>query len=232
MASVATPPSSPSTDATAPADPPRSRPLNVAQWLKSIGDVSPERVLLDPPPGTVTLEDYVKLDGRVEGRLVELIDNTLVEKPMGRDESAIAIEVAAVVRNFIKERKLGGRLSGEAGMVRMKGSNVRMPDVCWTAPQDIRQDDRGQAAPRDVPTLAIEVISESNTKNEIDLKLREFFDSGCRLAWVLYPTTRTVRVYDDPKSLDRFRQLAADDTLEGGDVLPGFSVKVGELFEI
>lgn len=215
-----------------PADPPRTRPLNVAQWLKSIGDVPPERVLLDPPPGTVTLEQYIKLEGRVEGRLVELIDHTLVEKPMGMLEGAIAAVVIQLVGPFVRQNQLGIVLAPD-GMIRMFGGNIRMPDVSFIASADLdREKLHAEAAPQFAPTLAIEIISESNTRGEMEKKLHEYFGSGCQLAWLLYPATRTVRVYDDPKSLDRFRQLAADDTLEGGDVLPGFSVKISELFNI
>lgn len=56
--------------------------------------------------------------------------------------------------------------------------------------------------------------------------------SGRRLAWVLYPQSKTVRVYADPKSVQHFTQLAADDDLTGGDVLPGFTAKVAELFDV
>ena len=106
---------------------------------------------------------------------------------------------------------------------------VRMPDVSWTAPEDRVEAERGKKVPQDPPTLAVEVVSESNTAAEIDLKLREYFKSGCRLAWVLYPKTRTLRVHASP---DDYRELTEDDTLDGGEVLPGFSVRVGDLFDV
>ena len=205
---------------------------NAADWHESLGCVPLERVLMDPPPGTVTFKWYERTDARVDGRLVELINNTLVEKRMGRRESMVAMEVGRLLGNHIKANKLGGRLSGEAGTIRMRGKNVRMPDVCWTSPDGINPAEAGRPMPMDVPTLAVEVLSDSNTAAEIRLKLIEFFASGCRLAWVLYPRTSTVRVHADPKNVDHFVQFVGDDTLDGGDVLPGFSVKVAELFDV
>ena len=210
----------------------RPRHRTAADWLGELGNVPPNRIIFDPPPGTVTLEHYERIDGRVDGVLVELINGTLVEKTMGLEESEVGYEVGRVVGNHIKANKLGGKLSGSDGMIRMKGRNVRMPDFHWTAPEDIRDPQRLEAAPLEAPTLAVEVISESNTAAEIRLKLTEYFASGCRLAWVLYPTTRTLRVHDDPANVEHYRQLTADDTLDGGDVLPGFCVKIADLFDV
>ena len=77
------------------------------------------------------------------------------------------------------------------------------------------------------PDLAVEVISKGNTKKEIDRKLREYFASGTRLAWVVQPKTRTVEVYTSAtdKKVLRVRQ-----SLDGGDVLPGFRLSLARLF--
>lgn len=203
--------------------------MNLAEWVHSIGDVPLERVLLDPPPGTVTLEQYVRLDGRVNDHLVELVDNTLVEKRMGMLEGIIAATVIGILQPFAKKHRLGV-VAGSDGMLRMFGGNVRMPDVSFIANADLdRAKLHSEAAPRFAPTLAVEVFSEGNTQREIDKKLAEYFESGCRMAWLIYPETKTLRVYE---SAEKFRQLAADDTVEGGDVLPGFTAKVGDFFDI
>ena len=86
----------------------------------------------------------------------------------------------------------------------------------------------GAAIPLLVPDLAVEVISRSNTRKELEEKLREYFEKGVRLVWFVRPKTRVVDVYTAPDQLTR---LTASMRLDGGDVLPGFSVAVGELFE-
>ncbi len=80
-----------------------------------------------------------------------------------------------------------------------------------------------------VPDLAVEVISRSNTRKEMDEKLQEYFEKGVRLVWYVRPKSRVVDVYTAP---DHFTRLTASMQLDGGDVLPGFSVQVGELFRV
>ena len=82
----------------------KTRP-DIAEWLRSLGNVPLGRIVMDPLPGTATESDLLTL---VEGdRLVELIDGTLVEKPVGSLESRIAVYLAAAIVNFVKPRKLG-----------------------------------------------------------------------------------------------------------------------------
>jgi Uma2 family endonuclease len=61
----------------------------------------------------------------------------------------------------------------------------------------------------------------------MDEKLREYFEKGVRLVWLVRPRTRVVDVYN---SVDEFARLTVSATLDGGDVLPGFSIVVGDVF--
>ena len=65
------------------------------------------------------------------------------------------------------------------------------------------------------------------TPQEMERKLREYFEAGVKLVWYVYPQTRTVRVYTAP---ERMLELGEDQTLEGGDVLPGFSAQIRDWF--
>lgn len=148
---------------------------------------------------------------------------------MGKRESVIAGLVVTLLNNFARPRQLG-IVAGEQGMIRMLMGNVRMPDVAFFRREDLpggRLPD--EAAPRFAPALAVEVLSPSNTAAEMAIKLREYFDNGVKVVWMLDPPTQTVRVHD---AADRFRHLNRDDTLDGGDLLPGLSVRVGELFAV
>ena len=78
-----------------------------------------------------------------------------------------------------------------------------------------------------VPDLAVEVISPNNTSKEMNEKLKEYFEKGVRLVWFVRPRSRTVDVYT---SATGFTRLTASATLDGGDVLPGFAMLVGDLF--
>jgi Uma2 family endonuclease len=76
--------------------------------------------------------------------------------------------------------------------------------------------------------LAVEVLSEGNTPVEIDQKLGEYFSSGTRLAWVIDPRPRTVAVYHAPGQPTRV--LDESGTLDGEQVVPGFTLPVADLF--
>jgi Uma2 family endonuclease len=200
--------------------------VTVADLLKKLGDIPPERVHLDPPPGTATEKDVLDMERR-EGRICELVDGVLVEKTMGLAESFLALEIAFLLRQFLGEHKLGF-LAGEAGTLRLWPGLVRIPDVSFISWGQLPNRKIPKKPMPDLyPDLAVEVLSRKNTKAEIDRKLHEYFRSGTRLAWVVNSRKRCVSVYTAP---DQFRLLKEDQSLDGGDMLPGLNVPLHELF--
>ena len=79
-----------------------------------------------------------------------------------------------------------------------------------------------------IPDLAVEVISQSNTADQVAIKIEEYFQAGVSAVWVIYPVSNKVYVYDSPT---RVRILQVGDDLDGGDLLPGFRVALSTLFE-
>jgi Uma2 family endonuclease len=77
------------------------------------------------------------------------------------------------------------------------------------------------------PDLAVEVLSESNTKPEIDRKLREYVSAGVGLVWVVDPQKRIAQVYTSAR---RSKRITQEHSLDGGSVLPGFVQPLRELF--
>jgi Uma2 family endonuclease len=77
------------------------------------------------------------------------------------------------------------------------------------------------------PNLAIEVLSEGNTPEEMQRKLKEYFFNGVELVWLVDLRRRTVEVYTAP---DQCATLSEKDTLDGGKVLPGFALPVRQVF--
>jgi Uma2 family endonuclease len=105
---------------------------------------------------------------------------------------------------------------------------VRIPDVSFVSNERLRAwKGRSEPIPSIAPDLAIDILSEGNTPAEMRRKLREYFDAGTNLVWIIDPATRTAEVYT---SADRVQQIAADGMLVGGNVLPGFAIQLGELF--
>lgn len=216
--------------ATLAPPPPRSErsARNGVDFLRDLGDVPWERILFDPPPGTVTADYYSAIDGRVGEMLVELVDGTLVANALGFWESVIGCNLMVPLWHAVKQRKLGFVI-GAAGAVRLANGNGRMPDVAVYLRSDLPNGKLPkERVPQIPPRLTVQILKEDNTAAEIDKKLLEFFASGCRLAYVIDPKARTARRYTSP---DDFNTIEVDGVLDGGDVLPGFELALATLFE-
>ncbi len=199
----------------------------VADLNRRFGPIPFERIRQNPPPGCGTVADVVRLNDH-EDRLYELVDGILVEKTVGYEESFIAGEILLLLKIFVSRRKLG-LVAGEGGMLKLDIALVRIPDVSFVSWARVpgRRFPAEQVPPL-VPDLAVEVISPSNTAKEMDEKLHEYFEKGVRLVWFVRPKSRVVDVYTAP---NRCTRLTASAQLDGGDVLPGFAVQVGKLFQ-
>jgi Uma2 family endonuclease len=200
----------------------------VADLYRRFGPIPFERIRQNPPPGAGTVDDVVRLNDH-EDRLYELVDGILVEKTVGVQESIIAINIGTLLNNFIRPRGLG-LVAGADGTIQLDINLVRIPDVSFISWERVPGGEvPEEPVPLLVPDLAVEVISRSNTRKEMDEKLHEYFEKGVRLVWYVRPKSRVVDVYT---ARDHFTRLTALMQLGGGDVLSGFSVQVGELFEM
>jgi Uma2 family endonuclease len=197
---------------------------NAREWLHDLGDIPLERIIVDPWPGTATVEDLLYyVEG--PGPLCELVDGVLVEKTMGYWEGVIAQTIGRILGNFVEENDLGV-VTGADSTMRMRTGNVLMPDVGFTATD---RAPRGRSpVPITSPDLAVEVLRSSNTDREMERKLREFFTTGTRLAWIVDPDSRTVEVYTRAGPPDV--TLKETEVIGGGDVLRGFSCEVERFF--
>ena len=115
-------------------------------------------------------------------------------------------------------------------MMRILKGRVRIPDVAFVSAARFPdgKSPRGPI-PAIAPDLAVEVLSESNTRMEMSIKLQEYFTAGTRLVWYVDPKSKSVDVYT---AADRMETLAGDAILTGGDVLPGFQTPVSAIFDI
>ena len=199
---------------------------HVDELLRNLGGIPPSRVRLKPAPGTATLRDLIRYQKK-DGRIYELVDRTLVAKPVAFDESTLAVRLGGLLERFATDNDLG-LVAGEQGLMRLMPGLARAPDVSFISWAQIP--DRGTRrapVPGLYPDLAVEVLSRGNTRAEMARKRKEYFLAGTRLVWQVNPRTRTVDVYTAP---DRFTTLAESDALDGGDVLPGFTLPVRSLF--
>src|SRR5262249_129188 len=160
-------------------------------------------------------------------RLFELIDGVLVEKVMGLLESALTCDLIKLLGGFVDQNDLGF-LAGPDGAVRLMPGLVRIPDVSFVSWDQVPNHDvPTDPIPDLAPALAAEVLSEGNTEKEMERKVREYCLSGVRLVWLIDPARQTVKVYTAP---DQSVLLTAEQTLSGGDVLPGLALPLRQLF--
>jgi Uma2 family endonuclease len=200
----------------------------LAELLEQIGDVPLNRIRLHPPPGTATEEDVLKELEAPRKRLCELVDGVLVEKAMGAIESLLGSEIARQLGNFVDERDLGAVL-GADGTLRVLPKMVRMPDVSYISWDRVPGGEfPPEPIPDLVPNLAVEVFSAGNTRKEMQRKLKDYFLAGVELVWIVYPKTQTAEAYTSPTTRKRIGKTG---TIDGGSVLPGFSLSVPALFE-
>jgi Uma2 family endonuclease len=199
----------------------------VADLLHDLDDIPANRVWMRPTPGTATEQDVIDAEVRYN-RLCELVDGVLVEKAMGFFESRLAVVLIVLIERFLEDNKLG-IVVGADGMMRISPGLVRIPDVSFVSWDRLP----GRKVPRTpipnlAPDLAVEVLSESNTRREMQRKLREYFAAGVQLVWYFDPETITADVYTsadaEPIHVDE------NGVLDGGDVLPGFKLSIREWF--
>lgn len=180
-----------------------------------------------PSRAIMTEADIVAMSG--DG-VFELVGGSVREKMMGNEAGTIAARVASELFQQLVKKKLG-RVIIEAWL-RTRGPentvNLRRADVAYVAwdhfgsrdVPDILQIDR-------VPTLVVEVVSPRDSAEELEEKLAEYDATGIPLVWVMYPRRRLVRVR---RAGGELTELLVDDVIRDEAVLPGFSLRVVELF--
>jgi Uma2 family endonuclease len=172
-----------------------------------------------------SLPDLGEPDG-----LFEVIDGRIVEKPTGVYENWLAGLIYGAIDRDTKAHAIGRAVFEMLFNLRPRVDRERRPDVAFISFERWRRD---QPIPQArawtvIPDLAIEILSPTNSADEIADKLEEYFQVGVRQVWVVFPRHRKIYVYC---SVTNVRILASNDDLDGGDVLPGFRLSVEDLFD-
>lgn len=199
----------------------------LAMFVEQLGNVPLNRIRANPAVGLATEADLIANNAGKAG-LCELIDGALVEKPVGYFESRLAVVLMTMLEIHLSRDPLG-IVVGPDAPTRFIGGVVRLPDVSFVRLDRLP----GGQTPREPiaslpPDLTVEILSASNTKEEMDRKVNEYFASGVRLVWIVDPPSRTAKVYTSPQQVVK---LGPNDVLNGGDVIPGFELSIREWFE-
>jgi Uma2 family endonuclease len=203
-------------------------PETVADLLKRLGDISPRRIRIDPPPGMATEKDVITAMEAPRKRLCELVDKVLVEKVMGAEESLLAAVIIKFLETFVEKLDLGIVLAPDATLRLMPGL-VRIPDVSFISWKSLPEEEfPKEPIPDLLPDLAVEVLSKGNTRKEMVRKLEEYFRVGVKMVWLIQPKTQTAEIYASSTNL---RTIAKNGALTGGRLLPGFVLPLKRIFE-
>lgn len=178
---------------------------------------------------TIPAQPDYKNPPRGIDKLYEVVDGEFVEsKTMGASQTRIAARLLTALAVFLRENKLGEADAEMLFILRQTPRLERRPDVSYVSFERWPADVPVPEGTWDViPDLAVEVISPSNSAADILDKLSDYFEAGVKRVWVVYPRKRIVHDY---ASLDEIRVLRGDASLDGGVLLPGFSIKLPDLF--
>ena len=176
----------------------------------------------------LTADDLLVLDSKgVQGELIRGVLHETVSA--GGEHGKIVVNFAVGLGNFVKPRRLGTLFASDTGVWLERGPDtVREPDVAFVSAERLPLDARIRGYLELVPDLVVEIVSPSDTRREVEAKALMWLSYGVTLVWVANPETRTIDVR--PSGAPVFT-LTEDGVLDGGTVLPGFTLPVREVFE-
>ena len=174
----------------------------------------------------LTIDELERLPNDEDMRL-ELDEGELIKMPpAGLEHGGIEGRIFYRLYKYLKENPVGEVFPSDTGFV-LGESTLRSPDVAF-----IRKDrlpaGRHTGFFKGAPDLCVEVVSPSESGPQLMRKVRQYLKAGAHTVWLVYPATREVYTCDAEGS-DRI--LRGDEILDAPDLLPGFVVRVSELFE-
>ena len=184
-------------------------------------------------PVLLTAEDLARMPD--DAWRYELVHGRLVRMPpAGFDHGSIALDLATAVNTFVREHDLGRVVAAETGfLVSRPGEpdTVLAPDMAFVSSSRIPPagSREGGAFARLAPDLVAEIASPGQSRRSLNAKARTWIDCGVRLVWVLWPDSQQIDVWEAGRQ-DPVKTLERDARLDGGDVLPGFSLQLSRLW--
>ncbi|HEX5163775.1 MAG TPA: Uma2 family endonuclease [Thermomicrobiales bacterium] len=177
---------------------------------------------------TMSVEEFLQLPD--DGCQYELVQGELIEMPgSGFEHSAINAFLILELGIYNRQHRLGVITSSDGAYVLNRETRtVLVPDVAFTRADRLPPPGERAGVLELVPDLVVEVASPNDSANMISEKVREYLDAGVQLVWVVFPKRRMLQVFTPDQNS---RLMYEDDIVDGGDVLPGFELRVGAIFE-
>jgi Uma2 family endonuclease len=178
---------------------------------------------------TVVTADELLAMPRGMGKRYELAAGELRVVPLaGWRHGKIVMRLSARLAAYVDQHDLGMAFGAET-VFRLAGDpdTVRAPDISFVTKRNIPEQEPKDGFWPGAPDLAVEVLSPGDRTGEVDEKIDAWLRAGCVAVWIVNPKLKTITVY---RSHADVQVKAADDTLQGDSVVPGFSCSVDELF--
>lgn len=148
--------------------------------------------------------------------------------PVGKPHGRLLFRIGTPLSRHVEERGLGAVYGGDVGVILERDPDtVLAPDIAVVrgAPPTLNDEDEGYFVL--VPNLVIEIASPSNSRQELREKVAQYLEAGVPAVWLFEPRTQTVTLFD---ATGAETLLTETDTLDGGDVVPGFRLSVAAVF--
>ena|SRR5437870_5531485 len=164
-----------------------------------------------------------------DGYRYELVKGELIKMaPAGFQHGVVAMNIGAPLHDYVKRNDLGVVYAAETGFILSRNPDtVRAPDAAFNRKQRVEKIGSVKGYWVGAPDLAIEVVGPGDTVAEVEEKVAGWLEAGTAIVWVVSPKLHTVTVY---RSLVEIATLTEKDLLDGGEVVPGFQIKVAEIF--
>lgn len=147
--------------------------------------------------------------------------------PAGAQHGEVCQRLLVAITNFVNRRKLGITYDSSTGY-RLDAENCVAPDVSYVHKDRLKLLRRfPEKFLQGAPDLAVEVLSPSDSFAELEEKVADYFRWGTRLAWLVNPRQKSVRVYREPRHVSA---ASGNAFLTGGGLLPGFRYSLRRLF--
>ena len=174
----------------------------------------------------MTAEEFMRIPN--DGYRYELIRGELRKMAAASfDHGVYASRIVETLLPFVRGNRLGEVPLTEPGF--LLGTNpdhVRIPDIGFVRQERVDAAERPFVFFSGAPDLVVEVISPNDCYTDVDDKIEEWFEAGASLVIVVNPRNRTVRVHSPEGTIT----LTETDTLDGGDVVAGWSMPVADIF--
>lgn len=162
-----------------------------------------------------------------DGHRYELVNGQIKERQMGSVSSWVGGVLYAKLLAYATVNRYGWVFPADNGYDCFPRGNVRFPDVSVVRYGRLPNEELPQGHITLAPDFAAEVVSPNDRVAELEEKLIDYRTAGVGLVWVVYPATRTARAYRPDRTTTEY---GIDDVLSGEAVLPGFTVRLGDLF--